>query len=91
MEPRDGVLVVRGEIDAESARALARAVREASVATGEHRLDLRQVRFIDSRGIEVLFELAAEGLEIVVAEGSLLQRILHTVGIGQVAKVVARP
>lgn len=91
MDLRDGVLVVDGEIDGESARALEERLRAAGTATGGHRLDLTGVAFIDSRGIETLFRLAYDGLEITVAAGSLLERVLHTVAVDRVAKVCARP
>ena len=87
MEVRDGVLVVRGEIDAASAASVARTVRAPGPSADGYRIDLTGVRYIDSRGIEALFELAADGLEITVADGSLLQRVLHTVAMDQVAKV----
>jgi anti-anti-sigma factor len=86
----DGVLVVQGEVDAETAPHLVRALCELSVGPGPRRIDLSGVRFIDSRGIEALFALAADDLEIIVGAGSLVERVLHTVGLDLVAKVRPR-
>jgi anti-anti-sigma factor len=90
-ELRQGVLVVHGEIDAVSVASVVAALRAAARQPGGHRIDLTDVRFIDSRGIEALFALAPDGLEITVTEGSLMQRILRTVAMDQVAKIRTRP
>jgi anti-anti-sigma regulatory factor len=86
-ELRDGVLVVRGEIDAVGAATLVATLRATGAPPGGHRIDLTDVGFIDSRGIEALFDLADEGLEITVAPASLIERILHTVAMDQVARI----
>jgi anti-anti-sigma factor len=83
--------VVRGEIDAGSVPYLKEAMRTQDASPEGYRIDLTGVRYIDSRGIEALFEHAAHGLEITVAGNSLLQRILQTVAMDQVAKVRVRP
>lgn len=54
-------------------------------------LDLAEVRYIDSSGVNVMFELAerlAEGqikFGVVVPEGGLVERVLRIVDIGSVA------
>jgi anti-anti-sigma regulatory factor len=83
--------VVRGEIDAVGAATVVAALRASGAPPGGHRIDLTGVRFIDSRGIEALFDLAGEGLEITVAHGSLIERILHTVAMDKVAKLRTEP
>jgi anti-anti-sigma factor len=56
-------------------------------------LDLAEVRYIDSSGVNVMFELAerlAEGqikFGVVLPEGGLVQRVLEIVDIGSVASV----
>jgi anti-anti-sigma factor len=56
-------------------------------------VDLSQVRYIDSSGVNVMFELAerlAEGqikFGIVVPDGGLVERVLEIVDIGSVASV----
>jgi anti-anti-sigma factor len=56
-------------------------------------VDLTDVRYIDSSGVNVLFELAerlGEGqieFAVVVPEGGLVERVLRIVDIGSVASV----
>jgi anti-anti-sigma factor len=81
-----------GEIDRSNAAELGDRV---STAIGDQAgglvVDLSELTFVDSTGIRMLFELAAQlrrrqqALRVVVPDGSHLGEILETVGLKQVA------
>ena len=81
-----------GEIDRSNAAELGERVSAAIAGEGGGLVaDLSQLSFIDSTGIHMLFELAAElkqrrqALRVVVPAGSHLGELLDTVGLKQAA------
>jgi anti-anti-sigma factor len=80
-----------GEIDRSNAAELSERVTTAIAEEGGLVVDLSKLAFIDSTGIRMLFELAAElesrrqSLRVVVPAGSHLGGILDTVGLKQAA------
>jgi anti-sigma B factor antagonist len=81
-----------GEIDRSNAAELGERVTDAIDAESKGLVaDLSELAFIDSTGIHMLFELAAElkrqrqVLRVVVPAGAHLGEILDTVGLNQAA------
>ena len=94
LEAVDGVPVAHlsGEIDRTNSDELGGRMADAISAEGGGLVvDLTKLTFIDSTGMRMLFELAAElkrrsqALRIVVPEGAHLGDILETVGLDQAA------
>jgi len=96
LDKRGDLVVARlsGEVDMTNAGwardELARAVpNEASGLV----VDLAETRYLDSAGIEVVFELARrlrrrrQSLALVVPEGSPLRRVLDITEVGSVAAI----
>lgn len=92
----DGVVVatVSGEIDGSNASEVRRAVAdnvpaEASVLV----LDLERTSYVDSAGVELIFELARrltarrQVLSLVVPPGSGVRRVLEICDVGSVARL----
>ncbi|MEZ5184093.1 MAG: STAS domain-containing protein [Acidimicrobiales bacterium] len=84
---RPSVLVVRGELDAVSAPQLRRALDDArSAGADEVRIDLSDVTFIDSSGLQAitaaLRELRDEGRDLRVEGASrAVRRIFEVTGL----------
>lgn len=81
-----------GEIDRSNAAELGERVAAAIAEEGDGLVvDLSRLGFIDSTGIHMLFDLAAElkrheqALRVVVPDGAHLRDILDTVGLRQAA------
>ncbi len=81
-----------GEIDRSNAAELGDCVATAIGAQGDGLVvDLSELAFLDSTGVRMLFELAAElkrrhqALRVVVPDGSHLGELLDTVGLKQAA------
>jgi anti-anti-sigma factor len=80
-----------GEIDRSNVAELGDRVATAIGDQGGLVVDLSELAFLDSTGIRLLFELAAElkrrqqTLRVVVPDGSHLRELLDTVGLKQVA------
>ena len=94
----DGVAVVAvGEIDLATIDAVQAEIDAARGETKLVLLDLRDVTFIDSAGVQLVLEgsraLAAEGGELVVVRGGHeVQRVFDLVGLdGRVAMVDEPP
>jgi anti-anti-sigma factor len=93
LESIEGLRVAHlsGEIDRSNAAELSERVATAIAEEGGLVADLSKLAFIDSTGIRMLFELAAElqsrgqSLRVVVPAGSHLGHILDTVGLQQAA------
>jgi anti-sigma B factor antagonist len=93
LESIEGLPVARlsGEIDRSNAAEFSERVATAISDDGGLVVDLSKLAFIDSTGIRMLFELAAElkrrrqSLRVVVPAGSHLGDILDTVGLRQAA------
>ena len=85
-----GLVLVTGEIDLATAPRLRAALAKA-VASGEPLVvDLSGVGYLDSAAMAALYQHAEAGLELVVAEGSVVERALDIGGLlGQVS--VRRP
>jgi anti-anti-sigma factor len=99
-DQHDGVLVGRlaGEIDGGDADDLRNALsRRLSNRTRGLILDLSNVRYLNSAGIEFLFDLARrmrthrQGLRLVVPPKAPMRRVLHLCGVDQVISVDATP
>lgn len=87
---------VTGEIDGSNAGELRRAVAERVPAASRLLvLDLTGTSYVDSAGVELLFELARrlsarrQALSVVVPVGSGVRRVLELCDIGSVATLVA--
>jgi anti-sigma B factor antagonist len=94
LESIAGLPVARlsGEIDRSNAAELGdRMATAIGDRGGGLVVDLSELAFLDSTGIRMLFELAAElkrrqqTLRVVVPDGSHLRELLDTVGLKQVA------
>jgi len=94
LESIAGLPVARlsGEIDRSNAAELGERVATAIGDQGGGLVvDLTEVAFLDSTGVRMLFELAAElkrrqqALRVVVPDGSHLGQLLDTVGLKQAA------
>ena len=94
LEAVDGVPVAHlsGEIDRTNSAELGERMADAISAEGGGLVvDFTKLTFIDSTGMRMLFELAAElkrrgqALRVVVPEGAHLGEILDTVGLYQAA------
>jgi anti-sigma B factor antagonist len=79
----EDVLRVSGDVD----RSTASEFRRALLATAAPTVDLTEVRYLDSAGIGVLFELAPPGLRLRVRAGSAVARVLDISGLSRVATV----
>ncbi|MET9119136.1 STAS domain-containing protein [Streptomyces longwoodensis] len=84
----DGIRVVSpaGEIDHDTAQTLRQALDVTSIAQPRIVVDLRQVTFMDSAGVHILFAAhqavsEAGGWIRLAAPTSAVQRVLHLVGI----------
>jgi anti-sigma B factor antagonist len=99
VEIRDGAVVARpaGEIDMANAGVLRERLHAEAVAAGAGTLvvDLTEITYIDSAGIEMLFRLHGSldgegvGLVVVAPPGSRAARLLSLVALGDVAEVYA--
>ncbi len=81
----DAAVVVTGELDAETAPALAAALAEAD-ARNRLVVDLAGVEFIDSSGLRVLLEthhqrLADQRSLILTNPSSVVERLLEVAGV----------
>jgi anti-anti-sigma factor len=93
-EQRDGVLVaaVEGEIDSSNAAELRLALAERlPSASSALVLDLSDVTYLDSSGIQLLFELGRrlaarrQALRLVVPAAAPIRRVLELCAVGAVA------
>jgi anti-anti-sigma factor len=88
------VVAVEGDVDMQSAPALREELRRA--VTNEDAglvADLSTTTYLDSAGVNVLFELAEElndrqlGFAVVIPEGSLVERVVTLVDLASAAAV----
>jgi anti-anti-sigma factor len=95
-EEREGALVARveGEIDGSNTLELGRALTEQLPSASRGLvLDLHQVGYLDSAGIELLFDLARrlrthrQRLGLVVPDDAPMRRVLDLCDIEQAASV----
>jgi anti-anti-sigma factor len=92
--PPVAVIELSGDVDVTEAPRLRERLQEA-VRNSDAALvvDLSEVTYIDSAGVNVLFELAEGlrerqiGLALVVREGGLVERVLALVDVAAVAEV----
>jgi len=98
IEERDGVLVARigGEIDSSNAAELRLALTDhLPNASTAMILDLSRVGYIDSSGIQLLFDLGRrlaarrQTMRLVVPQGSPTRRVLELCDVGDVAPLDA--
>ena len=90
------VAAVSGEIDGSNAGEVQRAVAEHVPTTARSLvIDLSQTSYIDSTGVELLFELARrlssrrQAFTVVVPHGSGVRRVLELCDIASVGALVA--
>lgn len=86
VDVRPGVVEVGGEVDMETAPRLRAALVEACEPPGrELRIDLTQVGFIDSSGINELLRITNDGCPVVVTGMSAtVERTFGLLGLDQV-------
>lgn len=89
------VATVSGDIDGSNAAELRRAVAERVPATARSLImDLSDTTYVDSTGVELLFELARrlsarrQLFTVVVPKGSGIRKVLELCDIGSVAVLV---
>jgi anti-anti-sigma factor len=80
-------VTVIGEVDLATAPRLRAALEEAAGPGAGIRVDLRDVRYLDSAGMAALFEFASHGMSVQVAPGSIVARVLEISGLANVAEV----
>lgn len=87
-------VALAGEIDLSNANTIHREIENAmGNRTTSIQVDLSEVRYLDSSGLRVLFELAEKArtldtsFQVMVADGSPLVHVLDTVAFAQVADV----
>jgi anti-sigma B factor antagonist len=90
------IAAVTGEIDGSNAGEVQRAVAEHVPTTARSLvIDLSQTAYIDSTGVELLFELARrlssrrQAFSVVVPHGSGVRRVLELCDIASVGTLVA--
>jgi anti-sigma B factor antagonist len=77
----DGCLVVvTGEVDLATAPRLHEALAAAATG-GPLRVDLSEVVYLDSAAMAVLYRFTPQGLELVLVEGSVVERALDIGGL----------
>ena len=93
--PDTVVAAVAGEIDGSNAAEVQRAVAEHVPTTARALvIDLSRTAYIDSTGVELLFELARrltsrrQAFTVVVPIGSGVRRVLELCDIGSVGEMV---
>jgi anti-anti-sigma factor len=89
------IATVAGEIDGSNAAEVRRAVAERVPSTARSLvIDLTRTSYVDSTGVELLFELARrlssrrQTFTVVVPPGSGVRRVLELCDIGSVGKLV---
>ena len=89
------IATVAGEIDGSNAAEVRRAVAERVPSTARSLvIDLTRTSYVDSTGVELLFELARrlssrrQTFTVVVPSGSGVRRVLELCDIGSVGKLV---
>ncbi|MGW3963489.1 STAS domain-containing protein [Amycolatopsis sp. NPDC005003] len=85
----DRVLTVTGEIDMSNAAEFGTALDRELAAGPGVTVDLTGVTYLDSAGVAVLFDRAADH-ELRLIAPRLLDRVLRVSGLTRVAKVVIR-
>jgi anti-anti-sigma factor len=82
----DGVLVVTGDIDWDGAPLLRRALESENAAAPQtiQVLDLRQVLYLDSAGLAVLWE-HAHRLHLLLTDGTAVATVVRITGLDQAA------
>jgi anti-sigma B factor antagonist len=94
IEPIDGGLALRGELDADTAGRLDVILQEALIdSCGPFVLDLSGLTFMDSGGINELLRTRAllgreERTLVVVCEGGPVRRVIDLVGIADLFTIV---
>jgi anti-sigma B factor antagonist len=86
-QPRANVVTVTGEVDMATAPKLREAIAAADLRRGRLVVDLCGVTFLDSAGVAVLFDHAAQGLELIVTPGAFIAVVLEVTGLSQAATV----
>jgi anti-anti-sigma factor len=75
------VLEVAGEVDMATAPQLRAALTKAAGQHAELAVDLTNVSYLDSAGIRVLYDHTHTVVELVVAEESVITRVLTVAGL----------
>lgn len=78
----DGSLVlVTGEVDLATAPQLLAALAAAATGGRPLRVDLTEVAYLDSAAMAALYRFTLQGLELVLVEGSVVERALDIGGL----------
>ncbi|KDN24231.1 STAS domain-containing protein [Amycolatopsis rifamycinica] len=88
-EEGDRVLLVTGEIDMSNAAQFGAALDRELAAGTTVTVDLTGVAYLDSAGVAVLFDRAAEH-DLRLVAPRLLDRVLRVSGLTEVVKVMIR-
>jgi anti-sigma B factor antagonist len=75
------VLEVVGEVDMATAPQLRAALSKAAAQHAKLAVDLTKVSYLDSAGIRVLYDHTEAVVELVVAEESVITRVLTVAGL----------
>lgn len=83
--------VFAGEVDVTNVAAFREALVRAT-SSGKCVAELTALTYLDSAGIEVLFDVARRAhLEIVASPECVVRRLIHVVALDQVASLTDRP
>jgi|SRR5581483_2240057 len=87
----DGTIVLRGEVDVTTAPALrAVLVGGPDAAPGSVRIDLREVTYLDSAGLSLLYD-HARGLHLIAAPNTAVATVLEIGGLVAASTVELLP
>ena len=82
----DDIIVVEGELDLSTAPSLRRAFKGRRPAAGDVTLDVSQLRFMDSTGLQELLDLSAtlsDGAILLLDPPPFLLKLLRVTGLLQ--------
>lgn len=82
-----GEVVVAGEIDLATAPQLRAELDQAAAHGQSVRVDLTAVKYLDSAGVSVLFDVAYKDLHLRVTDATAVATVIRISGLIHVAKV----
>ncbi|MGQ0845755.1 MAG: STAS domain-containing protein [Sporichthyaceae bacterium] len=80
-----------GEFDVANSASLRAGFAEAARSGPGYAIDLTGVTFLDSSALSALFEAAEHAPVVLVAAGSLMERLAGTIGLTSVVEVRSVP
>ena len=84
---RDGVVVVRGEVDLATAPVMRAVLADACRPDRALVVDLRAVTYLDSAGVAALYDHSRFGLDLLLEPGSAAAVVLEIAGVLDIATV----